>query len=131
MQDTSIETLVRYVSVNPRTACGISLTQQSENTNRVSYSIGTTRGKNVFDRAAFIGLETYTRLIRYSDIHDLRSKNQRFGALPESLAPEGGPFVVDEHDNFITIKKGPHKGDRIPSPVGLHGSRHSPRRRGP
>ena len=45
---------------------------------------------NLFDRAAFIGLETYTRLIRYSDIHDLRSNNQRFGTLPESLAPAGG-----------------------------------------
>jgi hypothetical protein len=60
-------------------------------------------GKNLFDRAAFIGLPAYTRLIRYSDIHDLRSDNQRFGTLPESLAPMGGPFVVDEHDDFIKI----------------------------
>jgi hypothetical protein len=67
---------------------------------------------NLFDRAAFIGLPTYTRLIRYSNINDLRSKKQRFGTLPESLAPMEGPFVVDDHDNFITIKKGPHKGDR-------------------
>ena len=57
--------------------------------------------ENLFDRAAFTGLETYTRLIRYSDIHDLRSKKELFGTLPESLAPRGGPFVVDEHDNFI------------------------------
>jgi hypothetical protein len=69
-------------------------------------------GNNVFDRAAFIGLETYTRLIRYSDIHDLRSEKQQFGTLPESLAPPGGPFIVDKHDNFIKIKKEPHKGDR-------------------
>ena len=69
--------------------------------------------ENLFDRAAFIGLQAYTRLIRYSDIHDLRSNNQRFGTLPESLAPAEGPFVVDEHDNFITIGgHGPHAGDR-------------------
>ena len=73
--------------------------------------------ENLFDRAAFIGLETYTRLIRYSDIHDLRSKKQRFGTLPESLAPMEGPFVVDEHDNFITIKpEKPHPGERIHHP---------------
>jgi hypothetical protein len=69
-------------------------------------------GKNLFDRAAFIGLPTYTRLIRYSDINDLRSNNQLFGTVPESLAPVEGPFVVDEHDNFITIGEGPHAGER-------------------
>jgi hypothetical protein len=88
-------------------------------------------GNNVFDRAAFIGLETYTRLIRYSDIHDLRSEKQQFGTLPESLAPEEGPFIVDEHDNFITIKKEPHKGDRKHHPFvymgpGIH---HAPDKR--
>ena len=66
--------------------------------------------ENLFNRAAFIGLPTYTRLIRYSDINDLRSNNQLFGTLPESLAP-GGPFVVDEHDNFIKIA-----GERIHHP---------------
>jgi hypothetical protein len=45
--------------------------------------------ENLFDRAAFIGLPAYTRLIRYSDIRDLRSDNQLFGTLPESLAPGG------------------------------------------
>lgn len=46
-------------------------------------------GENLFDRAAFIGLPAYTRLIRYSDINDLRSNNQLFGTLPESLARGG------------------------------------------
>jgi hypothetical protein len=69
-------------------------------------------GKNLFDRAAFIGLPKYTRLIRYSDIRDLQSDNQRFGTLPESLAPAEGPFLVDEHDNFITIVQGPYAGER-------------------
>jgi len=39
--------------------------------------------ENLFDRAAFIGPPAYTRLIRYSNINDLRSNNQRFGTLPE------------------------------------------------
>ena len=49
-----------------------------------------TREKTSSTAAAFIGLPAYTRLIRYSDIHDLRSNNQLFGTLPESLAPMGG-----------------------------------------
>ena len=72
--------------------------------------------RNTFDRGAFTDFPQYTRLIRYSNVNDLRSVNQTFGRLPQSLAP-AGPFLVDDDDAFIIIPDHrPHAGERVNRP---------------